>query len=131
MVQKYADTAKPELITCERLLNRLISCDFPTIHQKNWDLREELVAIETGYNQCTITIDSIFQVDKVSNNVVTVTNLDTSWTYQLTEMPIRMIKPGMLLHGNIGKKSSDICWTWFVTKGVYPAKAKNYIVFVD
>ncbi|MDY0406364.1 hypothetical protein P5G51_014070 [Virgibacillus sp. 179-BFC.A HS] len=131
LVKQYTETAKPELIMCERLINYLVVRTYPSIHQNNWNFKEERAANDADYNQCTTVIDSVYQVEEVCDNIITVTDLDTSWSYKLANMPSRLISTGMLLQGSIGKKRGDYYWNWLGVSGVYPAKAKNHFTLAD
>ncbi|MGY0693883.1 hypothetical protein ACW2QC_14030 [Virgibacillus sp. FSP13] len=131
LVEQYAQQASPELAMCERLLNHLYLRSYPNIHQSDWDFEKDITANESELNNCTQSIHSAFQVKEVFNEIITVTDIDSGRDYQIDEMPCNIIYPGMIVCGVIGKKGDDFYWTWYVTEGVYPARAKDYFLFVD
>lgn len=131
IVEKLADEALLELKTCECLLNGLILHLYPEIHQKNWNMRADMERIDHNFNACSKTVDSIFEIKQIAGDIITVKDIDTKLTYQITDFPVKGLTIGILLDGIIGKTDDDFYWSWHLTLGLYPQKGKKYIKFMD
>ncbi|WP_231784211.1 hypothetical protein [Lentibacillus sp. JNUCC-1] len=131
VVEQYEAQAKSELLHCEKLLNHLFQQAFPGIHQNDWDFEKILTSNTTNHNHYANNIQSIFQVKEVYDDVVTINDIDSDRVYQIVGMPCKLVKPGLLIEGCIGMKKDAFFWELWVTSGVYPARARDYFVFVD
>ncbi|MCT2535464.1 hypothetical protein NC661_18265 [Aquibacillus koreensis] len=129
-VEKYVENVIGEMMTCERALNDLFAYTYPNYNQADWSPIEDLNNIMANLEQCDTTVNSIFEVRKMSESIVSLYDIDTTRTYELIHFPLKKITPGILLDCVIGKKYDDIFWTLYFTDTVYPNKAQKYICFV-
>ncbi|MEC5423539.1 hypothetical protein QGM71_08540 [Virgibacillus sp. C22-A2] len=51
---------------------------------------------------CSHTQDSIFEVMKNEDNLITVQDIHGRQVYQIADFPVKNIQPGILLQGDIG-----------------------------
>ncbi|MFD1037797.1 hypothetical protein ACFQ3N_05155 [Virgibacillus byunsanensis] len=131
VVEKYAEEALSELRASEQVLNNLLLYSFPHLNTKSWNPTQDMTRIENNLKTCNETINSIFEVKHLADNIVTVCDIDSTQTYQIVNFPVKKLLPGYLLDGSMGKMHDDIYWTWHFTEGIYPQKAKKYIRFID
>ncbi|MFC4024419.1 hypothetical protein ACFOUV_11495 [Oceanobacillus longus] len=128
-VKEYAENIASELRSCEQLLNELHLHSFPRLHAGDWNPMEDISRIENELQDCDDTINSIFEVESIAGNLVTLCDIDSTKTYQVTDFPAENVRPGILLEGTIGRKNYAFYWLWYHIEGVYPQIAQKYISF--
>lgn len=125
-VEKYAETAREDLQTCERLLNALYLQAHPQLHDKNWNPMEDILKMNEHVQSYSHVVEGIFEVKAVEQHIIIVEEIDSGQSFQIVDFPVEKLVPGILLDGIMGKMVDDFFWSWQMTLGVYPAKAKAY-----
>ncbi|MCQ6280879.1 hypothetical protein [Bacillus sp. EB600] len=127
-VEEYALIAFPELQKCEKLLNSLFLRDYPRIHHEDYNPSQDFEKVNQQFNQCPIKLGGIYEVTSVLDDSVILMDLKTKQSYSIKGLPDDLIVPGMIMDGTIGKQKSDLFWYWYVTIGIFPQRAKNFIM---
>ncbi|RUQ27444.1 hypothetical protein ELQ35_15740 [Peribacillus cavernae] len=128
VIEKYVEESSFDLKMCEHLLNTLYLRDFPRIHHTDWKPKQDSDQIERHFNKYTETLESLFEITRITDDTVILTGLKSHRTYCIKGLPHKAVFPGLLMYGIIGKKDDDIFWNWCHTESVYPQRAKNYII---
>jgi hypothetical protein len=131
VIEEYASEAGPELKICEHLLNDILLSDFPRIHHDDWNLEQDYEKIKQKFNKFTDRLDSIFEVTSMIEDSIVLTEFNSNRTYYIKGLPCKLIKPGIIMSGAIGKRSGEIVWNWYQTEGIYPQRGKNYITLLS
>ncbi|QKY70766.1 hypothetical protein [Lentibacillus sp. CBA3610] len=131
-VEKYTEEARTELIICERLFNNLVLRLFPNAHLKEQEREKDLDKIKNAIRAASEVYNSVYKVTAVTEDFITVTDIDSTRVFQIVGLPADELALGVLLEGVMGRyHHDDFFYTWFFTENVYPEKAENYFVFVD
>lgn len=128
IVKKYAQEAYFELKNCESLLNSLFLIQYPRIFNNDWNATKDIDKLEELLNSLHESFIGYFQIKEISENVVIATNIKDQRVYHIKGLPNNTMVPGFLLHGCIGKRSNEKYWIWCYTSGVYPKRAKKFIL---
>jgi hypothetical protein len=131
VIEEYASEAGPELKFCEHLLNGLFLRDFPRIHHDDWNLEKDYEKIEQKFNQFSDRLDSLFEVTSMIEDTIVLTEFNSNRTYYIKGLPGKLIKPGIIMSGAIGKRSGEKVWDWYETECIYPQRGKNYVTLVS
>jgi len=131
VVQKYAEESFTELNNCEKLLNALYLHTYPNLHHKKFDPVADSSKLDEQLQKYSDAHNSIFEVKKIFDEIITVIDINSKQTYQILNFPVKKLAPGILLDGVVAKNNDDFYWTWDFTMGVYPQKARKYIHFID
>ncbi|VEF47403.1 Uncharacterised protein [Bacillus freudenreichii] len=127
-VRTYADEALIDLKICERILNRLFLKQYPDIHKEYWNFIKDFKHIEDSITHYSKTFNSLFQVVDIIGEMIILEELIDGGTFNTIGLPFNIIKPGLLLHGAVGQKQGQFTWSWILTEGVYPERAKPFVV---
>ncbi|SHG88884.1 hypothetical protein [Ornithinibacillus halophilus] len=122
---------KMELIACEATLNDVFQSMYPKIHDSDWDPRKDIHTIINRMEECTDTFHSLFEVLEINGEVITVCDNELKLPFHILGFPTAHLQIGMMLCGMIGKESGDNYWTWYITDGIYPHKAGEFIQMVN
>jgi hypothetical protein len=128
LMDKYQDSIK-ELNECEQLLNHLFLTTFPHYLQSNWNYKADLEKILLEQLACDSVVNNIFQVTHIIQDITVLTDIHSNKIYNVINLPIDLISPGILLHATLGIKKENLYWNLVFIEGVYPQKAKRYFVF--
>lgn len=130
IVNNYAEEANPMLHHCEQLLNQLFLMEYPTVHQSDWNLEQEIERNNQEFHATADRLESIFEVTRVLEDTVILTELKTKRDYPIKGLPCSLIYTGMLIDGIIFRRSDAMFWNWFLTNCVFPERARKYIKVV-
>ncbi|HHY73304.1 MAG TPA: hypothetical protein GX497_08770 [Bacillus bacterium] len=111
----------------------LINCFFTPISypeeiHKNFDKLsyEELYELlDDPYYDNTKSI--IFEIKEIHHNLVIGLDINSNANYSIDGMPYKILSPGFLIHGSIGKFNGEVVWTWMFPENVMPLRSKNYL----
>ncbi|WP_409252873.1 hypothetical protein V1502_02780 [Bacillus sp. SCS-153A] len=118
---------KPDVILCEKILNRLLKNQFPNLLDKNWNRVEALDKMKAAYSRYTDVVDGLFEVTGIIEKVVVIKHLETNQSYTVKGLTSNLLKPQLLLDGEIGRRFKETKWNWFFTLGVYPQLSRDYL----
>ncbi|MFA9556848.1 hypothetical protein ACERII_06075 [Evansella sp. AB-rgal1] len=127
IVTAYITEYKSVVYNCERLLNHLVTQQYPKFHQIDWDPMNDFEKIEMKFNQYKETVEGVFEVTGTLENTVAIANVETHKTYYVKGVPPSIVVSGMLLQGGIGRNWGQKYWDWCHTFSVFPNQAKNYL----
>ncbi|MFC4803170.1 hypothetical protein ACFPA1_27995 [Neobacillus sp. GCM10023253] len=127
LVNQYANEARSDLKICEHLLNYLFLCDFPQLHQSDFNLELALQKVEYKFDQFAERKDSLFEVTSRIEDTIVLTESNTNRTYYIKGIPRHLIKAGLIMNGSIGRKKGEKVWEWYHTEGIYPNRGRKYI----
>ncbi|WP_138419311.1 hypothetical protein [Aquibacillus sediminis] len=130
-IEKIATENLSELQRCESILNDLYVQNYPHLNANNLGVLEDFDKVFSELEACSINMHSIFEVSQVSDDIITLIDLDTWKPYQIINTATNKPSPGLLIEGVFGKKEEDLFWTLYFPNSVYPNKAKSYFEFVD
>ncbi|EKN62671.1 SEC-C motif domain-containing protein [Neobacillus bataviensis LMG 21833] len=130
IVDKYSKEAVSDLKMAEHVLNALFLKDFPQLHQKDFSLKQDFEKIEQNFEQYTKTLDSLFEVTSIIDQITVLTEFNSNRTYYVKGLPTHLIVPGLIMIGGIGRKSGTLLWEWFQTEGIYPQKGRKYLKLI-
>ncbi|MFJ5717437.1 hypothetical protein [Neobacillus sp. NPDC093127] len=127
VVDKYSKEAVSDLKISEQVLNALFLRDFPQIHQKGFSSKQDVEKIEQSFKQCTKSLDSLFEVTSIIDQITILTEFNSNQTFYVKGLPTHLIVPGLIMSGAIGRKSGTLLWEWFQTEGIYPQNGRKYL----
>jgi len=120
---------RSDLKACEALINHLYLADFPKVFHDDWNYQHDLDLLLETYKDYDATVHSVFEIKKTDQDIALLYDLKTSRSYSIIGLPEKLIRPGILMHGIIGKKDEYIFWDWHHTDNISPLKSKDYIYF--
>ncbi|WP_156791480.1 hypothetical protein [Bacillus sp. SG-1] len=120
-------THKPDVILCEKILNHLLKNQFPNLLHKNWDCVKALEKMKAAYSRYTAVVEGLFEVTGIIEQVVVIKHVETNQSYTVKGLTCNLVKPHLLINGEIGRHYRETKWNWFFTLGVYPKQSKKYL----
>lgn len=130
LINRFIEQSSSELNYCEHLLNALYLQHYPRFHQDDWDMRQDIENHSRSIKQFHKDIYYMFEVLDVNGPITILKNIDTSDTYSVIGLPEKVILPGILISGGIGKKHGELFWNWLYPEGVYPKRSLKYLEHV-
>ncbi|RWR04054.1 hypothetical protein QNH23_14550 [Siminovitchia fortis] len=127
-VRTYSDEALIDLKICERLLNRLFLKQYPDFHKEGWDFKKDFDRIEHLLYHFNRSFHTLFQVIDIIDETVILEKLDDGRIFHTRGLPVNIIKPDLLFFGTIGQNSGQFSWRWLLTEGIYPERAKPFML---
>lgn len=127
IVEEYSLIAFPDLQKCENMINYFILRDFPQIHHKEFNPRENIKKVTQKYEQFPVKVEGIFEVTAIVNDSILLSELETNDTYGIQGLPVNLVQPGMIFAGSLGKQTDDLYWYLYLAIGIYPQTGKKYI----
>jgi hypothetical protein len=127
LIEKYSTEAAPDLKSSEYLLYSLFMRDFPQANSDGWDPELDIERLTQNGTQYTDSLEGVFEVTSKIEDTILLTDISSTQTYYVKGLPSDFINLGMILSGVIGKRKREKQWNWYITVGVNPPQAKNYI----
>jgi hypothetical protein len=127
LIEKYSTEAAPDLKSCEFLLYTLFMRDFPQSICDDWNPEKDIERLTQTGTQYTETLEGVFEVTSKIEETILLTDISSNLTYYVKGLPSDFVNPGMILSGVIGKRKREKQWNWYITVGINPPQAKNYI----
>jgi hypothetical protein len=131
IIETFSTEAAPELKVCEHLLNDIFLNDYPRIYEDDWNPMDDINRLDKDFAECKERRNSLFEVTNIIGDTVVLSEFNFNYTYKIKGLPLRSIKPGLIMSGVIGKKKGDLFWTWFETVGIFPQRGKSYIKLIS
>jgi hypothetical protein len=127
LIEKYSTEAAPDLKSSEYLLYSLFMRDFPQANSDGWDPELDIERLTQNGTQYTDSLEGVFEVTSKIEDTILLTDISSTQTYYVKGLPSDFVNLGMILSGVIGKRKREKQWNWYITVGVNPPQAKNYI----
>jgi hypothetical protein len=118
---------KSDVILCEKIINYLLKQHFPNILGKGWDYSQALDKIEAAYNSHADIEEGLFEVTGIIDKITLARNVRSQQGHSIQGLPTTLLKPGLLLHGEIGKQYRENKWNWIHTFGAFPPQSIKYL----